>query len=100
MINLRERAEPIEQLPDDVISYDGSYPNLCSGTLVLRINNIIYTFEAYSLSSGGYIDSDYNSHEGSWNISNYPSNFPENLKQRALELVNDNIRYGCCGGCI
>jgi hypothetical protein len=100
-INLRERSYQKPNLPDCVISYDGKYPNLCSGTLVLRIDNIIYTFPSHCLSSGGGITNNYETIvNGPWNIVDYPENFPENLMQKALELVNNNIRHGCCGGCI
>ena len=35
------------------ISYDGEYPNLCSGTLILNLNGKDVVFPNYCLSSGG-----------------------------------------------
>ena len=35
------------------ISYDGGYPNLCSGTLVMKLGRKKITFPEYCLSSGG-----------------------------------------------
>jgi phosphoribosylaminoimidazole-succinocarboxamide synthase len=26
--------------------------------------------------------------------------FPEELKQEATDVVNENIEHGCCGGCV
>ena len=43
------------------ISYDGRYPNLCRGVLILEYKNKEYSFE-YLLESGGSVsfDSDWN----------------------------------------
>ena len=43
------------------VSYDGKYPNLCSGTLTLKIDSEDHTFR-YCLSSGGRVY-----HDGNWN---------------------------------
>lgn len=83
------------------ISYDGKYPNLCSGTLVLEIDGKEHSFE-YALISGGgvYFDSDWNENvtRGEWCV-NLPDEF-KHLKNIVEELVNDNVEYGCCGGCV
>lgn len=83
------------------ISYDGSYPNLCSGTLIIEIDGIIHKLNS-CLSSGGSVWFDDNSEEhvdgGEWSVS-----VPNELIQYASDienLVNDNVRYGCCGGCV
>ena len=88
----------------EFVSYDGDYPNLCSGELVMRLNGEPIKFPEYCLVSGGsvWFDDDWMDHveQGEWRISNYPENFPEYLKPKATELVNENIRQGCCGGCV
>lgn len=86
------------------VSYDGSYPNLCSGQLVLAIDGDPVVFPKYCLSSGGSVSFDDNWHEdvqeGEWDISDYPKDFPESLKGMAVSLVNENVPHGCCGGCV
>jgi len=86
------------------VSYDGAYPNLCSGQLVLAIDGVSVVFPKYCLSSGGSVsfDDDWNEdvQQGEWDISDYPKDFPESLKRQAVALVNENIELGCCGGCV
>lgn len=86
------------------VSYDGGFPNLCRGKLVLAIDGVCVHFPNYCLSSGGSVSFDENWHEdvtsGSWGISDWPEDFPDELKQKAVELVNDNVPHGCCGGCV
>ena len=86
------------------ISYDGSYPNLCSGKLIMELNNEKIIFPTYCLSSGGSVsfteDWDENVTSGEWSISEFPKNFPKELEEHANRLVNENIEYGCCGGCV
>lgn len=86
------------------VSYDGAYPNLCSGHLILAIDGVPVEFPNYCLSSGGNVsfDDDWNEdvQEGEWDISDYPKDFPESLKGMAVSLVNENIPHGCCGGCV
>jgi hypothetical protein len=86
------------------VSYDGAYPNLCSGDLVLAIDGEPIAFPSHCLSSGGSVsfDEEWNENvsEGDWSISEWPSDFPEELKNEALDIVNGNISHGCCGGCV
>lgn len=88
----------------EFVSYDGEYPNLCSGKLVMRLNGNLITFPEFCLTSGGnvWFNDDWDEHveEGEWCISRFPDTFPEELKGRATELVNENIEAGCCGGCV
>jgi hypothetical protein len=86
------------------IEYDGRWPNLCSGKLVVTIDGERWEFPSYCLSSGGSVsfDSDWNEHvsSGSWEIKEWPRNFPEQLKNVVRCAVNAEIDYGCCGGCV
>lgn len=88
----------------EFVSYDGKYPNLCSGTLVMRIGGERIQFPEYCLSSGGSAgftsDGEDVVTDGEWTIRDWPENFPESLKEKATQLVNENVHYGCCGGCL
>lgn len=82
------------------ISYDGRYPNLCSGTLVLEIDGVIRT--DFNLCSGGrvWFDADWCEHveSGPWAVE-----VPDDLKHLRHEIedvVNNNVLWGCCGGCV
>lgn len=48
----------------EFVSYDGAYPNLCTGQLVLKINGQVREFSRYCLQSGGtvWFDNDWNAH--------------------------------------
>lgn len=85
----------------EFVSYSGAYPNLCSGDLVLRIDGRVVNL-GRCLMSGGcvWFDNDWNDHveRGAWGVK-----VPERFKSYAEEIVkvvNDNVPYGCCGGCI
>ena len=83
------------------VSYTGTYPCLCHGELTLKINDKEYFFEGYAiLSSGGGLDGDYNPYHGEWEVDY--EGLPDEIKQYAFEIdacINENIEYGCCGGC-
>ena len=87
-----------------VIKYDGKYPNLCSGQLIVIIDGTEWVFPEYCLSSGGgvWFDNDWLEHvdSGCWSIVNWPENFPEDKKEAVVDAVNDQIEQGCCGGCV
>jgi hypothetical protein len=86
------------------ISYDGHYPNLCSGTLVLEMNGIQYSI-IRGLSSGGSVSFDEHWSEevtdGPWtlNIDNFPA-ILKPLEYEITHLINAHIPWGCCGGCV
>ena len=86
------------------ISYDGEYPNLCTGQLIMELDNKKLIFPEYCLKSNGSVtftdDWEEIVEDGEWNITAFPHNFPAELKELAIELVNDNVRRGCCGGCV
>lgn len=102
----------------EFISYTGKWPNLCSGEFTLKINGDFERFHYSYLESGephkhpafwhsggscGF-NGDYSEsfiNEGRWIIEF--NAFPEYLKPYADEiaqLFNDNVPYGCCGGCL
>lgn len=91
----------------EFISYDGAYPSLCSGTLVVRILGNIVKF-GYGednppfWQSGGCIDYTFLGVEvGAWKLD--IGELADKYKPYAQELIkvfNENVEYGCCGGCI
>ena len=86
------------------VSYNGEFPNLCSGTLVISLDDVEYPIK-HALCSGGsvWFDDDWNEHveAGDWTIDE--DMLPQLLKPYAKEieqLVNENVELGCCGGCV
>lgn len=85
----------------EFVSYNGKYPNLCSGVLTLRVDGEIRQFE-WCLISGGCCDV-YEDlcKRGEWDIKDDVfSEFRENEKELIRVLVNKNVEKGCCGGCL
>lgn len=99
------------------ISYTGEYPCLCMGVLTLKIEGEIVKF--------GYDDTsaDDNNYDSFWEsggscffIGDYEEEvvttdewvidaeeIPEKYRKYALiiaKVFNDNVRHGCCGGCL
>ena len=91
--------------PADVtfVSYDGGFPNLCRGDFVVLLYDTQFTFK---LSSGGSVSFNSNWSEtvssGFWSIdSDYiPDDFPKDLLPEVVQLANDHVPPGCCGGCV
>lgn len=113
----------------EFVSYDGEYPNLCSGTLVIRLKEYVedfscdeaedfdssveekhVEFKEYHLDnilhSGGScgFTNDYSEDyciQGPWDIDEY--DLPDELKpfkEEVKKIVNENVPLGCCGGCL
>lgn len=86
------------------VQYDGKYPNLCAGELVVTVSGKIWKFPYGCLSSGGTCGFDEHWNEevttGEWSIMTWPEDFPESLKDAVVVAVNTRIEHGCCGGCI
>lgn len=83
------------------IEYNGKYPNRCSGHLIVWLDDEKYDFGKYCLNSGGYCN--YHSGEiknGPWTVEEWPDNFPEIYKLHVEKTINEEIPWGCCGGCI
>lgn len=85
----------------EFVSYNGSYPNLCRGQLIVRINNKEINLGA-CLTSGGdvWFDEywDENIDEGEWFVD-VPKQYEE-YEEEITRIVNENVPYGCCGGCV
>lgn len=86
----------------EFVSYDGAFPNLCSGILVLRINGAERQFPRYSMHSGGsvWFGENWEEHvmSGLWSID-----LPKELEPLRTEIeacINANVPLGCCGGCV
>jgi hypothetical protein len=86
----------------EFVSYDGRYPNLCAGELVVRVYGATWTI--HRLSSGGSVtfDKEWNENvsDGDWSIEEWPDGFPEEAKKDVVDLVNEKVTHGCCGGCV
>ncbi len=107
------------------ISYTGGYPNLCSGVLTLEIDGKEYKFghDHSHYRNGNHTDEDPNNPnfesfwrsggciaggmedlyavEGEWHID--ADDLPEQFRDIADEIgevFNNNVPWGCCGGCI
>ena len=84
------------------ISYNGEYPNRCSGTLIIEVDGVRYT--EFGILSGGEcsFDANWNDYvsEGPWEITRWHEGFPEQAKAYALYLFNEYAAWGCCGGCL
>lgn len=84
------------------VSYDGSYPCLCAGTLVLNIDGKNVQLPPYCLTSGGCVtfnDSwDEDVEKGPWHVD-VPTEYIA-YADEIRKVVNNNIPWGCCGGCV
>lgn len=90
------------------ISYDGKYPNLCNGILTLEIDGKTVTFgsnngcdyDRFWISGGccgtKYIETD------EWQFDDdkyFPDKYLSHYEE-IKKLFNDNVEFGCCGGCM
>lgn len=86
----------------EFVSYDGKFPNLCSGKLVLRIDGEEIAFPEYCMRSGGsvWFSDDWDAHIESdpWSVD-VPEQYAD-LKKEIEDCVNENVEHGCCGGCV
>lgn len=108
----------------EFVKYTGSYPNFCRGTLYVKIDGKFTTFgNNYDYDeniknknkimnypcfweSGGWVRFDENWMEdvgkGPWKLAVYDE-FPEDIQRLFPELIrifNENVKWGCCGGCV
>lgn len=88
-----------------IIKYDGKWPCLCMGHLVVTIGGKEWDFGEYCLTSGGEVtgsppDWDFKVTTGPWKVDRWPDGFPECYKIPVVKKINCEIPHGCCGGCI
>ena len=83
------------------VSYDGKYPNTCSGTLIIKVNDEeIYNKKFCCGSTGSvWFDDDWEEHvECGKLIWNDAKDFNDNIqKEVERELNKCDV---CCGGCV
>ena len=104
----------------EFVSYTGKYPNLCSGVLTLRINDEEVRFgHDYSVFESWKTDGNYDAfwatggacgfyangedyvNHNEWQI--FEDDLPEEYRKYSKDIINvfnDNVRWGCCGGCL
>ena len=88
----------------EFIKYDGKWPCLCFGTLIIKVDGKTYHLENAMISGGGvWHDSGWDSvdvTQGPWKIDLYK--FPElkPYEEEITQVVNENVEWGCCGGCV
>lgn len=84
------------------ISYDGKWPALCMGTLVIEVDGKKMELEN-CLESGGRVSFDANWEEATVEIGKWSVDLPKDLERYREEIencVNENVPWGCCGGCV
>ena len=101
------------------IDYTGRYPSLCMGVLVLEINGQRYYFGndfdgkykdkkllSQFWTSGGscgfrnnYSDSYVEQDDWRIDTDDLPAEFLD-YAEEIDEVFNENVPYGCCGGCL
>ena len=101
----------------EFVSYSGTYPCLCHGRLVVKVDGKEISFEsggadadypAFWASGGstGFIDLvDWEPivTEGEWQLKACGKSYPKKIRDllpKLLDVMNENVRPGCCGGCI
>lgn len=126
----------------EFVSYEGKFPNLCEGLLVVRIDGRLYAFSPYYdsmyrsfwnrfnrtealeddsitkvfgfyLKSGGRIDWGEDGEnpkivKGKWIIDDKSMKLENGVrfilsgeqKSELEKVINQNIEFGCCGGCV
>lgn len=94
----------------EFVSYTGKWPCLCLGVLTLRIDGKEYTFgyedgcdySKFWASGGccGIVDGESEVIEGRWWCSDNLPTFLKDYEEEIMDLFNENVDYGCCGGCL
>ena len=114
--------DKVETSHVEFVSYTGDWPNACRGVLTLKIDGQEYKFghesRSYDVETGKYKDDNYNGfwesggsinvdsnneiiYTNEWRVSLY--RIPKEFRKYAAEIdyiFNQNVKWGCCGGCI
>lgn len=83
------------------VSYSGEFPCLCFGVLKIEVDGKAWELENALVSNGACRVTD--DGEDYWITAKWSVDLPEQLKPYEKEitaLVNENVAWGCCGGCI
>ena len=91
-----------------MVSIEGEKPCLCAAHVKVVID---YTdqwdFGTNALISGGqcYVDDDTGEPvitRGRWTVREWPHGFPEDkeLRKEVTRAINEQVKFGCCGGCL
>lgn len=91
-----------------IVKYDGKYPCLCMGKLIVIIDGVEYDFGNGAIESGGYcgFSNDYSEsfvEEGDWYWSCdrvIPEGYNLNWDKYVINTINEVVSKGCCGGCL
>jgi hypothetical protein len=85
------------------ISYTGRFPNLCRGTLTVEIEGQLVEIRGFCSGGSVWFDDNWDEQveEGPWSIDDddIPREYLE-YKDEILSCMNNNVLYGCCGGCV
>ena len=88
------------------ISYDGKFPNMCSGTLILSIDGKKVTFgkngeNPHFWYSGVIFENPNDYRKGTWQVNeSFIPNEYLCYKKELKEIVRKYLPQGCCGGCL
>lgn len=83
------------------VSYSGEFPCLCFGVLKIEVDGRVWELKDALVSNGDCrITDDGNDYltTAPWSVD-----LPEQLKpyeKKITALVNENVAWGCCGGCL
>ena len=82
------------------IDYTGSWPGLCCGVLTVEIKGKKVEFDDITTTGGCCFNKDGSEYikKGRW-IVGVPNKYKE-YKKEINDCMNDNVPWGCCGGCL
>ena len=108
----------------EFVDYTGEFPNLCSGVLTVKIDGEETKFgygwiedhddgtiqrqyyPPFWMSGGSvWFDDDWNDtvESGPWiytgDLDDYPEFDKEDIEE-LMKIFNNNVSWGCCGGCV